>query len=320
MMSDHPSLQELDRFRRHAAGADVRRIGGHLAGCSTCRESTHLESASLSLAVALTAADEHATPEEIEGIATGTAGAALRERVAGHTEACAMCAREIDDLRRFANPPAPRARFWLAAAAAVIFALALLPLFRVREDEPATRPAAAVTIPSEIVAMKGERLLLRGAAHSSDLAVLEPVATAVVSDRPTFHWTMPPGTAVTVEIFDEAFQPLARSEPTVARTWTPAVSLPRGKTYVWQIVTADGKRRLAPAPPLPDARFHVIAPDHARRIATIARNRHPGLELAAAYAAAGALDEARRELHRIETSGSGSDESRRLLRQIENLE
>jgi tetratricopeptide (TPR) repeat protein len=177
--------------------------------------------------------------------------------------------------------------------------------------EAKDRYGRLAAIPAEVIAMRGERLQLRGAAKSADLAVLEPVGTAVVSDRPTFRWSAPG--PVRVEIFDERFHPITHSEALAAHEWSPPEPLPRGRTYLWQVVSADGQeRRLAPVPPLPDARFRIVSAEEARRIEAA---RGPSLERASLYAGAGALDDASRELQRLKES----EAVRRLRNRVDNL-
>jgi hypothetical protein len=185
--------------------------------------------ARLAVAAALTSDEEHARPEEIEAAALGT----RNDHIAG----CAMCAAEVADLRKLVRRNSWR---WPAAAAAAAVALVVL-LW------PEQKPVA-------IAPVRRAPLLLRGPAATTSLDVVEPLSM-VATDRPTFRWTAPAGTSVSVQIFDEHFRPVADSGPTTARQWTPAQPLPRGETLLWQIRTADG--RIAPAPPLPEARFRI---------------------------------------------------------------
>ena len=292
--------------------------------------------AELKLLSSLLPDDEHLSYEELEAAARG----AEHE----HLQWCETCAAEVEDLRSLLDapssglrPPSPRTRGegpppplplsplaergWRAApgegrrrlaAAAALVILALTAFFVARHRTRAEELRLAnVTIPAEVLAMRGERLQLRGAAQTADMAVLEPVGTAVVSDRPLFRWssTLP----VEVEVFDERFQPVARSGPLTAREWSPPRPLPRDRTYIWQIVSAD--RRLAPVPPLPDARFRIVSAEEARAIG----EAESGLELASRYAGAGALDDAARELERLLARGEDGDAVRRLRERVQNL-
>jgi hypothetical protein len=275
----------------------------------------------IAVLAALTADDPHARPEEIEALVAGTATSEVQSRIEDHLRDCPMCAAEVADLRQLAQGGSRTRRYVLAAAAAILVAALAVPLFLIRSRNAADVRLAAAALPTEIVAMRGERLQLRGAWNESALSVLEPIGTAVASDRPVFRWKAAPGVAVSVQIFDEGFRPLMKSEPTTAHEWTPSQTLPRGRTLVWQIVSEDASgRTIAPRPPLPEARFRVISESAARRIAAIAReDSDPTLRLASAYVEAGALDDARRELQRLAAAGRMNDASRTLLEKIDNL-
>ena len=264
----------------------------------------------LKLLSSLLPEDEHLQYDELEAVARG----AKNE----HVQWCETCAAEVADLRHML-PLAPLAgRGWraapgeglrrlLAVAALVAVVITSVLFLRYRNAAEALR-LAEVPIPT---AMRGERLQLRGAAASAALAVVEPVGTAVVSDRPTFRWNAP--FPVRVEIFDERFRLVAQSDPLTASEWAPPSPLPRDRTYLWQVVTADEHEHLlAPVPPLPDARFRVVSAEEARRIEAA---RGPSLERASLYAGAGALDEASRELKRL----PDTEAVRRLRDRVDNL-
>jgi hypothetical protein len=140
----------------------------------------------------------------------------------------------------------------VAAALVILVVAGAILGIRHRNRTEAMR-LANVSIAAEVIAMRGERLQLRGAAKNSGLAVVEPVGTA------------------------------------------------------------DGHyRRLAPVPPLPDARFRIVSAEEARRIEAAPG---PSLERASLYAGAGALDEAGRELERLKDT----EPVRRLRDRVDNL-
>jgi hypothetical protein len=293
----------------------------------------------LKLLSALLPDDEHLQFDELESAARG----ARNE----HAKRCETCAAEVEDLRAFVHapssglrPPSPRRRgeglpatsplaplagrgwraapgegAWrLLAVAALLIILATAASFAVRQYQRAENlHLAEIPIPAEVLAMRGERLQLRGAASGAALSVVEPVGTAVVSDRPLFRWNAPAGTVLKVEVFDEHFRPVAESGPLTLHQWSPPEPLPRDRSYVWQVVTVN--RHLAPAPPLPDARFRIVSAEAARRIEA-ARRDEPSLELASLYAGAGALDDAARELDRLPPDDVAV---RRLRDRVDNL-
>jgi hypothetical protein len=78
--------------------------------------------------------------------------------------------------------------------------------------------------------------------------------------------------------------------------------------------TRAGEDIVAPAPPAPEATFHVLSGDDAARLADLRRryeNFH--LVLGVLLAQAGALDEAERELESLAAANSGAAEPQRLL-------
>ncbi|HEY0156883.1 MAG TPA: hypothetical protein VGF28_06265 [Thermoanaerobaculia bacterium] len=263
-------------------------------------------------------------PEDGEHLQFDELEAAARGEANEHLLSCETCAAEVEDLRAFGTNwndglSARRQRLWLPLAAAIVLLLATAAFLAVRRNAGRAEALrlAEVTIPAEVIAMRGERLQLRGAAAEEALAVLAPVGTVVVSDRPLFRWNAPAGARVKVEVFDESFRPVAQSGVVAGNQWSPAEPLPRDRTYVWQVVTIDD-RRLAPAPPLPDARFRIVPAEAARRIES-AKEAAPSLELASLYAGAGALDDAGRELERLLAAGRDDIAVRRLRDRVDNL-
>jgi hypothetical protein len=158
--------------------------------------------------------------------------------------------------------------------------------------------------------------LMGGASDAPGFQPLLPLATAVETDRPTFEWTHVPGATVyVVSVFDLDFDQVAESPPLVATRWRPDAPLARGRTYVWQVRAsrADGEI-VAPAPPAPEARFHVLSPTEAARLVGVrGRYRDFHLVLGVLLAEAGALDEAERELESLVTANPGRREPQRLL-------
>lgn len=91
----------------------------------------------------------HATYEELAGLVDGTLGEVEEEIVRMHLEDCAMCAGELDDLRRLAAPAAiARRRPWMRnawlLAASLLMAVAIGSWFIAREQQaPKGRHAPA---------------------------------------------------------------------------------------------------------------------------------------------------------------------------------
>jgi hypothetical protein len=150
---------------------------------------------------------------------------------------------------------------------------------------------------------------------STDLRVLSPQGTAVLIDRPTLRWTAvgePATYMVTVQ--DRSSLESFESPPLQATEWTPISPLPRGRTYVWQVVATTGQEEIiAPRPPAPPAVFQVID-----RTVASGLEQLPASHLARGvlYAQAGALDEAEQELSALAARNPGSTVADALLDQL----
>lgn len=128
-----------------------------------------------------------------------------------------------------------------------------------------------------------------------------PVATAVLTPRPLLRWTARPGArSYRVRIVDEQLRTIAESPRLSAFTWRPASPLPTGRVLVWQVEadTPDGPQT-TPAPPLPEARFVVLAAADAARVEAAMRAATSDLAAAAIAAAAGLYDDAEAALARL---------------------
>lgn len=172
----------------------------------------------------------------------------------------------------------------------------------------------ALTIPelradlavAPVVAMGPEEAAAR-------FAPLAPLSAVVRSDRPTLRWSARAGArAYEVSVYDLDLEPVASSGAISATQWTPAAALRRGRTYLWQVqaTTADGSETV-PAPPAPEARFHVAS---AAAAAAVEPAVASGSDLAAgvALAQAGFLDEAGQRFEALAAANPGSTEVERL--------
>lgn len=129
---------------------------------------------------------------------------------------------------------------------------------------------------------------------------LAPVGTVVREVRPTLRWVPHPDAAryvVTLARLDGTDDQSSPELPGTQSSWTVPAPLLPGETYRWQVeaVSADGDTLArAPAPPLPDARFRVLAAARRQEVASVeARFGRFPLVMAVAYTRAGLEDEAR---------------------------
>jgi hypothetical protein len=190
-------------------------------------------------------------------------------------------------------------------------------------------PIPAVLAPSLAEAMRSGRMQVP--ALRADLAVapvtpmgtartpstfvaLAPLSTLVRSDRPTLRFSPHPrARGYVVSIYDLNLERVAVSPTLTTTEWTPERPLRRGQTYVWQVeATTPQGRVAAPAPPAPEARFHVAGADI---VASVDEAVATGSHLAAgvALAQAGFTEEAVTELEELVALNPQSEAARKLL-------
>jgi len=162
-------------------------------------------------------------------------------------------------------------------------------------------------------------VLMGGNDKVREFSVLEPAGIVLMNDRPTFRWSRLDGASdYVVEIYDEQFKLVTTSPPVTTSSWTATQSLPRGKTYSWQVkAVKDGQETTVPRPPSPQAKFRVIDQAKANELARAKRafgSSH--LTLAMLYAEAGLLREAEQELRVLQRANPQSEIVRKLLRQV----
>ena len=153
-----------------------------------------------------------------------------------------------------------------------------------------------------------------------EFSVLEPLGNVLLTNRPTFRWSLAEGaTAYVVEVYDEKFTPVATSPQLTTLTWT--TTLPRGNVYSWQVKAIKaGEEVTSPRPPAPQAKFRILDQAKANELAK-ARRAHASshLTLGLLYADAGLLREAEQEFRLLQRANPNSDLARNLLRQVQSL-
>jgi hypothetical protein len=108
--AQHPTLEELSRWRRgEAAGDEVLTIGSHLASCDYCvsMATQRLGLDETGRAFSDDIAGEEAHPdveEDLFAFVDGTAGREARIEIERHLAACASCRDTVNDLRTIAVP------------------------------------------------------------------------------------------------------------------------------------------------------------------------------------------------------------------------
>ncbi|MBK9316453.1 MAG: zf-HC2 domain-containing protein [Acidobacteria bacterium] len=148
------------------------------------------------------------------------------------------------------------------------------------------------------------------------LRLIGPMATLVRQQRPLFRWTKQEGaTRYIVTIVDDRFNPVAESAPLAALEWRPEVELERGRVYQWQVTAFNGddpvESRLRQI-----GLFKVIGAGELGSITKGEAGVDSALVRAVLYAKAGLLEDAERELRKLDRSGNDGRLRDKLRRAI----
>jgi cell division protein FtsB len=161
--------------------------------------------------------------------------------------------------------------------------------------------------------------LMGPTAEGHPFALLAPLGTVVMSDRPTFRWRALEGAdSYVIRIYDAEFNEVAVSPQLSETAWPLGQALERGRTYSWQVTARVGEREVrSPIKPAPEARFMVLDRAKANELAK-AKNAGAGshLTLGILYAQAGLLDDAERELQSLLRANPQSALAQKLLRSV----
>ncbi|HET7711963.1 MAG TPA: hypothetical protein VFL80_08530, partial [Thermoanaerobaculia bacterium] len=149
-MNRHPDQARLKAFRGHRlSGAEFLQVARHLEECGECGEKSGSESGDLLAGLTSRDAADHLSDEELDVLVDGRSDHETYASLSAHVRACRMCRAEVADLRQFAESEASgeeairlapvvaigRRNRWLAAAAALVFLVALaalVPMLRVK--------------------------------------------------------------------------------------------------------------------------------------------------------------------------------------------
>ena len=170
--------------------------------------------------------------------------------------------------------------------------------------------ARTAGLPSVAHDLAGQRDTLMGASepHQS-VQLLEPVGVVVEGANPVFRWELIAGAQYQVKVYTSDYEPAADSGWIGQNEWRSAVALARGRRYSWQLtVRANGRQFTSPQPPEPEARFQVLDAASENNLSAVkeaAPNSH--LVLGIAYAQAGLLADARKELQSAADRNPGSE-------------
>jgi hypothetical protein len=343
-VNHHLTDATLRDFIAHRLPEDgLSAVDDHLSECGEClaRAAMLGEAASrlFELRTDLLAPEAHLSDDEIQQFVGGTLPQSKRAELDGHLVECAVCAGEVDDLKRWAAArPVFRAPTYLAAVAAVVLALlggflilrwlpdrplvaeATLPGLDSLPAEVQARVKAALSAgvaepPESLTALMDQPEVLMGDVPPSPFRLVEPLQTVTLSDRPLFRWEALPGAeGYAIAVLDEELRVVAEASVTDSR-WTPPMPLPRDRAYVWQVTAhRSGESMTVPAPPSPMARFRVADERAAKTIAELSRvEPESHLLLGILCAQSGARSEAESHLRQVPSTGAHAEVARRTL-------
>jgi hypothetical protein len=155
-----------------------------------------------------------------------------------------------------------------------------------------------------------------------EFSTIKPVATVILSNRPTFRWSRLDGAAsYIIEVYDDKFAKVATSPRLIDNSWTASKSLPSGKTYTWQVkAVKDGRELKSPLPAEPEVKFRIL--DRARAVELLqAQRTYAGsnLTLGLLYVRDGLLDNAELEFRKLRKANPSSAIARRLLADVQAM-
>ena len=344
---------------RTLAAEALLRVADHLAECEDCRGKLRLAGRSgEAFAELRQAVESHLSAEQLQQLIDGVLDASTLAAVEQHLAWCRECHSDVQALRDFAKARQATAKlarpahtWWLAAAAAVLFAAIGLGVWlrrpveiaalndagtRISLDSLGRLQGAAGLSPEQTASLR--RVLLGAelptSAHLSELQsprgtlmgtqaaagfqLVAPVGTVVRSSSPVLRWIARGSKASYVVTLKNLATGRVISSPSLGDlAWTPSQPLQRGVIYAWQVAaTLNGREEVAPSPPSPQARFLVLDANTAALLDGLPPSH---LVRATLDAEAGLLDEAETEAKALAEENPGSAIASNLLRRIRSL-
>lgn len=176
--------------------------------------------------------------------------------------------------------------------------------------------AGDVPLPASLAALSPRTDTPRGPDSAAPaFRAIAPVGIAVATDKPSFTWSPAEGGHLyTLTIVDDQGRPVGPPIEVDGPAHNLQQALPRGRVFTWQVTADRGATRyLAPAPPMPPARFLVIDPATADRLSTMQRV-HPDSRvlLGLLYVEAGAVLEGLSQFSHVEAGDPHAALARRM--------
>ncbi|HEU4752349.1 MAG TPA: zf-HC2 domain-containing protein [Armatimonadota bacterium] len=175
-------------------------------------------------------------------------------------------------------------------------------------------PAVQEGLPHAVSGLVGQQGRLMGSSGDGlPFALRGPVGTVVRTPRPTLRWEPLAGASrYRVTLARQGSDEVLESPELTTTEWTVEKDLKPGAAYTWQVTAFQGdKEVVSPVPPAPEARFRVLDTAAARSLQRETAQAH--LTLGMAYAKAGLLEDAERELQLALEADPGSEAARKQL-------
>jgi anti-sigma factor RsiW len=180
-----------------------------------------------------------------------------------------------------------------------------------------------VEVPESMSALIGKKEVLMGnSTESNRFALLSPVGTVVLSDRPSFSWTaFNDAEGYRVYVLDENYNEVASSSLLKKTGWIIPTTLQRGSNYVWQVAAVKGgKEFLTPVPPAPEAKFQILNADKLKKLESLLKDSGNSYLVAGTlYAENGLLDDAEREFNALLKENPESVVAKKLLQSLQSF-
>jgi len=281
-MDEHPTADELDRFRRGAMkGTEVLTLGRHLSSCTSCREAArggrdpNADAAGLADAFVLARSMDwrrYAVAASVILVAgTALIWSLIRPQTPTRPPSIHVTTTTAQPIADYGRDD------WN------VLVRDSLRTGRVQWPEP------------DLASVRGRSEEVRGPVSAAPQ--LEPAGVIIESTHPRFSWPAVAGARYRVAIY-AGDRTVAESPRLQANEWT-SPELQRGVTYTWdvRVYPPNGGESIVPAPPAPAARFRTVAAAQESDLES-ARARFPNdhLLLGLLYARAGIRDRAVAEL------------------------
>jgi hypothetical protein len=183
--------------------------------------------------------------------------------------------------------------------------------------------ANRLNLPAELNELNGQKgKLMSGGDESIPFALARPLGRIIQTDRPQFKWRALEGAnGYVVNVYDENFNPVAKSPQIAGTNWQSNRPLTRNRIYIWQVTALkNGEEIKSPVRPAPDAKFKVLDAARTNELARLSRQyKNEHLFLGILYANAGLLDEAAGEFQKEIGKNPNSKAARKFLQDVRKL-